>query len=187
MLLWSSVYSALRDSSFSCPQCIIFLISDFSLPKFLPAVSPNLRLFEWFSWPWFPASFFSFSFENILLVKGWYLVLGSFPLANCAYLPAYPRLVVSDLNRKNDSCLFGLGKNRISLLDLSSSGNRAYVIMLSASVRDISSPTFWISKPISVKLLVSIKSYTGWMYLKKKNSQGSWQGIWGAKEHLTDA
>lgn len=121
MLLWSLVYSALSETSFlPCPELIIFLISDFSLPKFLPAVSLNLKAFEWFPCPWFPASFISFSFENILLVKGWYFVLGFFPLASCAYLPAHPRLVVSDLSRRNDSSLFGLGKNRISLLDFSS-------------------------------------------------------------------
>lgn len=93
MLLWSSVYSTLSETSFlPCPELIIFLISDFSLPKFLPAVSLNLKAFEWFPCPCFPASFISFSFENILLVKGRYFVLGSFPLASCAYLPAHPSL-----------------------------------------------------------------------------------------------
>lgn len=43
-----------------------------------------------------------------------------FPSCNCAYLAAHPGLVVSDLNRRTDSSLLGLGKNRISLLDSSS-------------------------------------------------------------------
>lgn len=108
MLLWSSVYSALSEIAFfPYPWLIIFLISDFSLPKFLPAVSPNLKALEWLSCPWFPAYFVYFSFENILLVKGGYFVLGSFPLANCAYIPAHPRLLVSDLNRGPFSLWFG--------------------------------------------------------------------------------
>lgn len=49
MLLWSSVYSAVSEITFlPCPQLIIFVITDYSLPKFLPAVSHNLRAFEWF-------------------------------------------------------------------------------------------------------------------------------------------